>query len=89
MAYAVKRGGPGRKGGNGPSGQKPGRVKRGKKIPFYFIKHIFKSNFKSNSNSFVNFNQTKASQNKYVASCMHKYVCRPILDINFNKVIIF
>ena len=56
---------------------------------FLFSQHNFKSNLNSNSNSFVNSNQTKASQHKYAAAWMHTHVCRPIFDFIFNQVIIF
>ena len=54
----------------------------------FFLTH-FQIQFKLIFNSFANFNQSKASQNKYAVVCMHTHVCRPIFDFNFNKVIIF
>ena len=59
----------GQKGGNrpaGPEAEKGGRVRKNSFL--FFLKHIFKSKFKSHSNSFSNFNQTKASQNKYASA---------------------
>ena len=59
------------------------------KVIIFLNLNAHKMHNKSNSNSFANSNQTKASQNKDAAAWMHIHVCRPIFDFNFNKVIIF
>ena len=58
------------------------RKKEIKSFFLFFLTH-FQIQFKLKFNSFANFNQTKASQNKYAAACMHIHVCRPIFDFKF------
>ena len=89
-------------GGEGKSGAGPAeawpswaaraKIKGGRegiiKLLSYFL-NIFSNPIKLKLNSFVNFNQTQASQINYAAACMHIHVYRPIFNFNFNKVIIF
>ena len=72
----------------GCSGRKTRKEEQGNKILFLFFLTHFQIQFKLKFNSFANFTQTKASQNKYAAVWMHTHVCKPIYNFIFNKVII-
>ena len=75
--------------GPGPARSEIREMKKEIKSFFLFFLTHFQIQFKLKFNSFANFNQTKASQNKYAEACMHIHVCSPIFDFIFNKVIIF